>query len=158
MSTDTVAYRSRKGRKEKIMKHIKKIISIVLATVMVMALGVTAFAAETGTSGYTSAVMYYEGEPAPKGMDTGCFDSVYTNADGDTVIVLKEYHYSIATGTIESCIANGEELVSNGTIVIPSELGSSVEVRITFGGSLATLIKIGMIPMSNPMTCTIVLS
>lgn len=141
------------------MKHIKKVISIVLAAVMVMAMGVTGFAAETDTTGYTSAVIYYEGEPAPKGMDTGCFESVYTNADGDTVIVLKSYTYLFVTGNIESCVTTGGvELVKDGEIIIPAELGSSVEVSITFSGSLATMISMGMIPMDNPMNCTIVLS
>lgn len=142
---------------------MKKLLSIVLAAIMVMALGVTAFAAEADTTypTYTSAVMYYNGEPAPKGMDTGCFESVSTDpTTGATTIVLKEYSYSIATGTIDSCVANGSELVSadGSKIVIPASLGSSVEVTVTFGGSLATLINLGMIPMENPMTCTIVLS
>lgn len=141
-------------------KVSKKILTLLLAAVMVMGMGTAAFAVET-TANYTSAVIYYEGEPAPHGMDTGCFESVSTNANGDTVIELKTYTYLIATGTIEACTLVENEsvdFVDGETLVIPASYGSSVDVKITFGGSLATLIKLGVVPMSNPMTCTIVLS
>lgn len=140
---------------------MKKIMAILLAATMMMAMGVSVFAAENNTANYTSASLYYNGEPAPHGMDTGCFDSVSTDGSGNTVITLKSYTYLIATGNIESCVTmDGTELVSTdgSSIVIPSSLGSSIDVSVTFGGSLATLISWGVIPMSNPMSCTIVLS
>lgn len=132
-----------------------------MAAMMVMAVGVTAFAAENNTEGYTSAQVYYEGEPAPMGMDTGCFESISTDENGATVIKLKSFGLGDAVGYIDACeTMDGTELVSddNSTLTIPASLGSSVDVKITFGGLLASLIEWGIVPMDNPMSCTIVLS
>ncbi len=142
-------------------KLLKKFAAIGMAAMMIMAMGVTAFAAENNTKAYTEAQVLYEGEPAPMGMDKGCFESVATNENGDTVITLKDYSVMGITGNIAAAVAaDGEDLVSkdDSTLTIPASMGASVDVEITFGGQLGTMIEMGMIPMENPMDCTIVLS
>lgn len=143
-------------------KLFKKFAAIGMAAMMIMAMGVTVFAAENNATSYTSAQVYYEGEPAPYGMDTGCFESVGSDDEGNTVITLKSFSYMGISGYIESCVVpdGTDDMVSedNSTLTIPASAGDSIEVEITFGGTLGTLIDMGLIPMDNPMLCEIVLS
>lgn len=111
------------------MRKIKKLVATLLAATMVLAMGVTAFAAESTT--LTNAKFVREtGKDLPLGMGTGVVvaEGSTIDADGNISVQLQSYKRLIYTGSIAEAyyvnesgeVIDDTNLVSNGYLNVNS--------------------------------------
>ncbi|VUX21774.1 Uncharacterised protein [[Ruminococcus] torques] len=134
------------------MRKIKKLVAVLLAATMMMAMGVTAFAATPTTCKFTKT----NGSALKLGMDTKLIESCDLSDDNVATVVFKTYSLLGYKGDIvgvsgDAVVSTGENddgdfyAVINMNKATTKETG--VPVRLTFKFSL------GITPpgMSNPM-------
>ena len=80
------------------MRKLKKIIATVLAATMMMAMGVTAFAATPTTCKFTKA----DGSALKMNMDVGMIESADLDEDGIATVTFKTYSLLWYKGTISN--------------------------------------------------------
>lgn len=116
-------------------KFTKKLVTTLLATMMVLAMGVTAFAATPTTCKFTKA----DGSELKMNMDVGMIDSVDLDEDGIATVTFKTYSLLWYKGTISNIEGEAVEDFDPATGVAEinmnyddgSEL-AGVPVHITF--------------------------
>ena len=120
------------------MRKLKKIIATVLAATMMMAMGVTAFAATPTTCKFTKA----DGSALKMNMDVGMIDSADLDADGMATVTFKTYSLLWYKGSIANITgeAVGSFNPTTGVAVIDTTYDdgtglAGVPVNLTFSFS-----------------------
>lgn len=114
-------------------KLFKKLLAVATAATMLVAMSVTAFAADesAGTQLTNPKLVKTDGSDLTMGMGTAVVDSATMYDDGTVVVTLKSAEILVFTGTVTqaSYVLGGANLVSGGTMLLDSSrataLGSS---------------------------------
>lgn len=135
------------------MRKLKKIIATVLAATMMMAMGVTAFAANGATTLTNATFVRDTGKALPLGMGTGVIaeNGATMDADGNITVQLQSYSrwlFVTYTGTITDAYyidsegnVSGDNLIdSDGNLEIPADYameampnnGNGIHLQLTF--------------------------